>query len=75
MDLLSYKDPETESPGIRKKCCGCGACVGVCPTEALYFDEEPRHPTSNDYCKVTRTERVPCAACYYACPRADENLL
>jgi coenzyme F420 hydrogenase subunit beta len=71
MDLLSYKDLKRKVWDT-EKCCGCGACVGVCPTEALYFDEEPRHPKSNDYCKVTRDE-VPCAACYYACPRADET--
>jgi len=70
MDLLSYKDLKRKVWDT-EKCCGCGACVGVCPTEALYFDEEPNHPKSNDYCKVTRDD-VPCAACYYACPRADE---
>jgi len=69
MELLSYKDLK-QKVWDTEKCCGCGACVGVCPTEALYFDEEPSHPKSNDYCKVTR-DQVPCAACYYACPRAD----
>jgi coenzyme F420 hydrogenase subunit beta len=71
MDLLSYKDLKRKVWDT-DKCCGCGACVGVCPTEALYFDEEPSHPKSNDYCKVTR-DNVPCAACYHACPRADET--
>jgi coenzyme F420 hydrogenase subunit beta len=71
MDLLSYKDLKQEVWDT-EKCCGCGACVGVCPTEALYFDEGPDHPTSNDYCKVTR-DGVPCAACYYACPRVEES--
>ncbi|MGZ4905894.1 MAG: Coenzyme F420 hydrogenase/dehydrogenase, beta subunit C-terminal domain [Halobacteriota archaeon] len=55
-----------------ERCCGCGACVGVCPMEALYFDEGADHPTSNDYCKVTR-DAVPCAACYSACPRVEET--
>jgi len=71
MDILSYKDLKRKVWDM-EKCCGCGACIGVCPTEALYFDEEPHHPKSNDYCKVTRDD-VPCAACYYACPRADET--
>jgi coenzyme F420 hydrogenase subunit beta len=71
MDLLSYKDLKRKVWDT-EKCCGCGACVGVCPTEALYFDDDPGHPKSNDYCKVTRDD-VPCAACYYACPRADET--
>jgi coenzyme F420 hydrogenase subunit beta len=71
MDLPSYKDLK-QIVWDTDKCCGCGACVGVCPTEALYFDEEADHPKSNDYCKVTR-DSVPCAACYYACPRIEET--
>ena len=71
MNLFSYKDLK-EKVWDTERCCGCGACVGVCPTEALYFDEGADHPTSNDYCKVTR-DSVPCAACYYACPRVEET--
>jgi len=71
MDLFSYKDLQREVWDT-EKCCGCGACVGVCPTEALYFNEETDHPKSNDYCKVTR-DAVPCAACYHACPRIEET--
>ncbi|HYA32800.1 MAG TPA: Coenzyme F420 hydrogenase/dehydrogenase, beta subunit C-terminal domain [Candidatus Bathyarchaeia archaeon] len=71
MYLFSYKDLESKVWDT-DKCCGCGACVGVCPTEALYFDGEAAHPQSNDYCKVTR-DSVPCGACYDACPRADET--
>jgi coenzyme F420 hydrogenase subunit beta len=71
MDLLSYKDLKRKVWDTGK-CCGCGACVGVCPTEALYFDDELDHPKSNDYCKVTR-DGVPCAACYSSCPRAEET--
>jgi coenzyme F420 hydrogenase subunit beta len=69
MDLFSYKDLK-QTVWDADKCCGCGACVGVCPTEALYFDEEADHPKSNDYCKVTR-DSIHCAACYYACPRVE----
>jgi coenzyme F420 hydrogenase subunit beta len=71
MELLSYKDLK-QKVWDTDKCCGCGACVGVCPTEALYFDEEADRPTSNDYCKVTR-DSIPCAACYFACPRVEET--
>jgi len=70
MDLLSYKDLKRKVWDL-EKCCGCGACVGVCPTEALYFNGESRNPTSNDYCKVTR-DAVPCGACYNACPRTED---
>ncbi|MGZ4902075.1 MAG: Coenzyme F420 hydrogenase/dehydrogenase, beta subunit C-terminal domain [Halobacteriota archaeon] len=69
--MLSYKDLK-QNVWDTERCCGCGACVGVCPTEALYFDEGADHPTSNDYCKVTR-DAVPCAACYSACPRVEET--
>ncbi len=69
--LHSYKDLQ-QNVWDTDRCCGCGACVGVCPTEALYFDEGADHPTSNDYCKVTR-DAVPCAACYSACPRVEET--
>jgi len=51
--LLSYEDLKLKVWDT-ERCCGCGACVGVCPTEALYFEEGADHPTSNDYCKVTR---------------------
>jgi coenzyme F420 hydrogenase subunit beta len=70
MALISYKDLKQKVWDVGK-CCGCGACVGVCPTEALYFDSnEANSPTSNDYCKVTR-DSVPCGACFSACPRTD----
>ncbi|MGZ7189397.1 MAG: Coenzyme F420 hydrogenase/dehydrogenase, beta subunit C-terminal domain [Halobacteriota archaeon] len=69
--MLSYKDLK-QNVWDTERCCGCGACVGVCPMEALYFDEGADHPTSNDYCKVTR-DAVPCAACYSACPRVEET--
>jgi coenzyme F420 hydrogenase subunit beta len=70
MALISYKDLKEKVWDV-DKCCGCGACVGVCPTEALYFDSnDAKSPTSNDYCKVTR-DSVPCGACFSACPRTE----
>ena len=51
-------------------CSGCGACVAVCPADALFFSDEPgiSHPDSSGYCKQ-ETDQVPCGACYEACPR------
>lgn len=51
-------------------CSGCGACVAVCPADALSFKEGEgaTSPVSNGYCKQA-TDSVPCGACYDACPR------
>ncbi|MCQ1539342.1 hypothetical protein FTO68_10155 [Methanocalculus taiwanensis] len=51
------------------RCCGCGACVAVCPADALIFTaEENTHPVNRNYCKEA-TDGVPCGACYDVCPR------
>ena len=52
------------------KCSGCGACVAVCPADAISFaeGEKTTSPVSNGYCKQA-TDSVPCGACYAACPR------
>jgi coenzyme F420 hydrogenase subunit beta len=52
-------------------CSGCGACVAVCPADALRF--EPGNtdtPVNIGYCKA-ENDCVPCGACYAACPRVD----
>jgi coenzyme F420 hydrogenase subunit beta len=51
-------------------CSGCGACVAVCPADALSFPEGEMvtSPVSNGYCKQ-EIDSVPCGACYAACPR------
>lgn len=51
-------------------CAGCGACVAVCPADALYFrtGADSVHPVHSGYCKEA-TDDVPCGACYEACPR------
>lgn len=53
-------------------CSGCGACVAVCPADALFFPEQPGifHPSSTGYCKMV-TDSVPCGACFEACPRTE----
>ncbi|WP_321507053.1 Coenzyme F420 hydrogenase/dehydrogenase, beta subunit C-terminal domain [uncultured Methanoregula sp.] len=52
------------------KCSGCGACVAVCPADAISFKEGEMvtSPASNGYCKQA-TDSVPCGACYAVCPR------
>lgn len=34
-------------------CSGCGACVAVCPADALFFPDDPgiMRPVSSGYCK------------------------
>jgi coenzyme F420 hydrogenase subunit beta len=56
------------------KCSGCGACIAVCPADALYFDEGEMvvSPTSNGYCKEA-IDGVPCGACYEVCPRVSDQ--
>jgi coenzyme F420 hydrogenase subunit beta len=55
-------------------CSGCGACVAVCPADALFFDEGEMvtTPRSNGYCKQA-TDGVQCGACYAACPRIGDQ--
>jgi len=56
------------------KCSGCGACIAVCPADALSFAEGEMvtTPQSTGYCKQA-TDSVPCGACYDACPRIGEQ--
>src|SRR5674476_33519 len=55
-------------------CSGCGACIAVCPADALYFETggNSTHPQSSGYCK-SAIDDVPCGACYEVCPRLDEQ--
>jgi coenzyme F420 hydrogenase subunit beta len=73
MAAKSYLDLKSEvwDTGI---CSGCGACVAVCPSDALFFDEGEMvaAPRSNGYCKQA-TDSVPCGACYTACPRVGDQ--
>jgi coenzyme F420 hydrogenase subunit beta len=56
------------------KCSGCGACVAVCPADALFFAEGEMvaSPGTSGYCKQA-TDSVPCGACYDACPRTGSQ--
>ncbi|OPX62753.1 MULTISPECIES: Coenzyme F420 hydrogenase/dehydrogenase, beta subunit C-terminal domain [unclassified Methanoregula] len=56
------------------KCSGCGACIAVCPADALSFAEGEMvtSPRSTGYCKQA-TDNVRCGACFDACPRTGEQ--
>jgi len=73
MAAKTYQDLKTEVWDT-KECSGCGACVAVCPADALSFAEGEMivSPKSNGYCKQV-TDNVPCGACYAACPRTADQ--
>ena len=73
MAAKSYLDLKSEVWDTGR-CSGCGACVAVCPADALFFDEGEMvtAPRSNGYCKQA-TDSVPCGACYAVCPRTIEQ--
>jgi coenzyme F420 hydrogenase subunit beta len=72
METKNYQDLKKEvwDAGI---CSGCGACVAVCPADALCFGKPGQEPcpTNTGYCK-SASDQVACGACYYACPRTAE---
>jgi Fe-S-cluster-containing hydrogenase component 2 len=41
-------------------CVGCGACVGVCPVEAISMDK--------DKAKIDQETCIECGACITECP-------
>jgi coenzyme F420 hydrogenase subunit beta len=66
----SYRDLKSEvwDTGL---CARCGACIAVCPADALSFAPgSPDHPASSGYCKM-ENDGVRCGACYRACPRVE----
>lgn len=44
------------------KCIDCGACISLCPTDALHFDNDERLEFSYDIC-------IGCLLCLDSCPR------
>jgi len=64
----SYQDLEREVWN-QDLCSGCGACIAVCPADALYFTNGSA-PVNSGYCKAA-TDRVSCGACYAVCPRVQ----
>ena len=73
MAAKSYLDLKSEVWDTGR-CSGCGACVAVCPADALFFDEGEMitSPCSNGYCKQA-TDSVQCGACYAVCPRTVDQ--
>lgn len=67
----SYVDLEKE---VWKEsiCSGCGACVAVCPADAIFFQSDSKAPVNCGYCKV-ENDSVPCGACSDVCPRKTGN--
>ncbi len=61
----SYKNLE-ESVWEQGICTRCGACVAVCPTKTLVFNDSS--PVYQGNCKVA-VENIPCGACYNSCGR------
>jgi len=45
-----------------EKCIDCGACISLCPTDALYFNNEERLEFSYESC-------IGCLLCLDSCPR------
>jgi len=45
----------------RDKCIDCGACIGLCPVDALEFDKKRKLQLYEDNC-------IQCKACVKACP-------
>jgi coenzyme F420 hydrogenase subunit beta len=73
MAAKSYLDLKSEVWDTGK-CSGCGACVAVCPADAISFKEGEMitSPVSNGYCKQA-TDFVACGACYAVCPRTTDQ--
>lgn len=73
MALKNYRDLKSEVWDAGK-CSSCGACVAICPADAISFDEGEMvlAPKSNGYCKQA-TDSVNCGACYSVCPRIGEQ--
>ena len=44
-----------------ERCIDCGACISLCPTDALYFDEVDRLKFSYEKC-------IGCLLCLDSCP-------
>lgn len=69
----SYKNLQ-EEVWDKNLCSGCGACVAVCPADAIIFSDENERqvPVQTGYCKFER-DGVSCGACHAVCPRTKEH--
>jgi coenzyme F420 hydrogenase subunit beta len=48
---------------LSELCSGCGACIGICPTNALHVDTLKSYKPEIDYSLCTQ-----CGLCYQICP-------
>lgn len=62
---LPYQDLE-EKVWVKDLCAGCRACITVCPSGTLAYDEKAKKPYQYTPC-------VDCKACLDACPRMPVN--
>jgi coenzyme F420 hydrogenase subunit beta len=72
MKRKNYEDLKAEVWDTGR-CSGCGACIAVCPADAIVFstDDGSDSPVNTGYCKEV-VDCVPCGACYAVCPRTDD---
>lgn len=47
----------------KKKCIGCGTCVGICPVGAISMDKDGKAVIDKNIC-------IKCHACEMSCPVA-----
>ena len=56
----------------KEKCCGCEACVQVCPHKCITFDEDSE---GFRYPRVDTARCVQCGLCEQVCPMSHQPLL
>lgn len=54
-----------------QKCCGCGACVDICPKEAIQLVEDGN---GFQYPHVDASKCIHCGKCETVCPTREEQL-
>ena len=54
----------------KTKCCACGACIAVCPKNAIYFEADE---FGNRYPKVDAYRCVQCGLCNKTCQLENES--
>lgn len=54
----------------KTKCCACGACIAVCPKDAIHFETDE---FGNRYPKVLTDKCIQCGLCNKTCPLENEK--
>ncbi|MDD5112145.1 MAG: 4Fe-4S binding protein [Candidatus Altiarchaeota archaeon] len=60
-DNVKIREIQRKISVNRDTCIDCGACIGLCPTNALNFDSKAKLEIFEDKC-------IQCKACVRACP-------